>query len=69
MRTYFQHTPQIWENTSDNTEATYDTVCTVLIVMGPKDPPVGYIETDETDIEGKIYKDGQFYNDPSEIPE
>jgi len=68
MKTYFKHKPMIWENASDNTEATYDTVCVVLEVEGPKEPPVGYIETTERNIAKKIYKDGQFYSDPSEIP-
>lgn len=67
METYFKHESKIWENSADNSEATYNTVVTVLQIRGPNKPK-GYIKTNETDIMGKIYKDGQFYNDPSEIP-
>ena len=68
MKTFFKHEPRIWENSTDNTEAVYDTVCTVLQVSGAKDP-VGYVQTNVDEIMGKIYSNGRFFNDPSEIPE
>lgn len=71
MNTYAKHRPLIWEDSSTNTEATYNTVYQVLQTTGdmPASSDNGvWVVASSKDIMGKIYSNGRFYNDPSEIP-
>lgn len=72
MNIYAKHRPLIWEDLDTNTEATYDTVYQVNQTTGnmPTSSDDGvWVRATSKDIMNKIYKDGKFYNDPSEIPE
>ena len=54
---------QIWVK-DDGTEAEYDTVVETMWTSLVKTSP--WVQTSEEEFQ-KIYKDGVFYNDPSEI--
>ena len=72
MNTYAKHRPLIWEDPDTNTEATYNTVYQVLQTTGdmPTSSDNGvWVKATSKNIMGKIYSNGRFYNDPSEIPE
>tara|TARA_Y100000817_G_scaffold133855_1_gene104793 strand:+ start:2131 stop:2337 length:207 start_codon:yes stop_codon:yes gene_type:complete len=55
---------QVWVK-DDGTEEEHDTVVETIWTSLVKASP--WIQTSESEM-SKIYKDGVFYNDPSEIP-
>ena len=60
---YARTEKQIWVK-DDGTEAEYDTVVETMWTSSKKSP---WIQTTDEEFQ-KIYKDGDFYNDPSEVP-